>query len=83
MSDEAFKELIGHDPDAPNVVITPVVVAPSVRFVERAKRKGKTTIHLMCREHQVPLCEESGYHYLQPSSSDRGGMTWHEMSMEL
>ena len=29
MSDEAFKELIGHDPVAPNVVIMSVVVAPA------------------------------------------------------
>ena len=29
MSDEAFKELIGHDPEAPNVVIMSVVVDPA------------------------------------------------------
>ena len=29
MSDEGFKELIGHDPDAPNVVIMSVVVDPA------------------------------------------------------
>ena len=29
MSDEAFKELVGHDPDAPNVVIMSVVLDPA------------------------------------------------------
>lgn len=94
MSDEAFKELVGHDPDAANVVIMSVVVDPKYQgkglsrkmmdeFVERMRRMGKETIHLMCKEHHVPLYERFGYHYLQPSTSDHGGMTWHEMSMTL
>ncbi len=92
MSDEEFKELVGHDPDAPNVVIMSVVVDPShqgkglsqalmVEFVERMKGMRKTTIHLMCKEHHVPLYEKFGFRYLRPSASDHGGMTWHEMSM--
>ncbi|WP_281995472.1 GNAT family N-acetyltransferase [Ruegeria faecimaris] len=94
MSDEEFKELVGHDPDAPNVVIMSVVVDPAhqgkglsralmVEFVGRMKRMGKSTIHLMCKEHHVPLYENFGYSYLQPSTSDHGGMTWHEMAMKL
>ena len=94
MSDEEFKELLGHDPDAPNVVILSVVVDPShqgkglsrvlmVEFVERMRRMGKTTINLMCKEHYVPLYEKFGYRYLGPSASDHGGMAWHEMTMEL
>ncbi|MEY1556119.1 GNAT family N-acetyltransferase [Yoonia sp. R2331] len=94
MSDEEFKELVGHDPDAPNVVIMSVVVDPAhqgkglsralmVEFVGRMKRLGKSTIHLMCKEHHVPLYQRFGYSYLQPSISDHGGMTWHEMSMKL
>ena len=94
MSDEEFKELVGHDPDAPNVVIMSVVVDPAqqgrgfsralmVEFVSRMKGMGKTTIHLMCREHHVPLYEKFGYSYRKPSASDHGGVTWHEMSMIL
>ena len=94
MSDEEFKELIGHDPDAPNVVIMSVVVDPSeqgkglsralmIEFVKRMREMGKATIHLMCKEQHVPLYEMFGYRYLQPSASDHGGMTWHEMSMAL
>ena len=94
MSDEEFKDLVGHDPEAPNVVILSVVVDPSHQgkgfsrvlmneFVAQMRRLGKTTIHLMCKEHHVPLYERFGYRYLGPSGSDHGGMTWHEMSMEL
>lgn len=94
MSDEDFKELIGHDPDAPNVVIMSVVVDPTEQgkgysrslmdeFVKRMQQMGKATIHLMCKEHHVPLYEKLGYGYLRPSASDHGGMVWHEMSKGL
>lgn len=94
MSDEDFKELIGHDPDAPNVVIMSVVVDPShqgkglskalmIEFEKRMRSMGKATIHLMCKKHHVPLYQKFGYRYLQPSASDHGGMIWHEMSMTL
>lgn len=94
MSDEAFKELVGHDPQAPNVVIMSVVLDPAFqgkghatllmqRFVADMKRRGKQTIHLMCKDWHVPLYEHLGYCYVQPSASDHGGMAWHEMVMTL
>ncbi|MGY2272306.1 MULTISPECIES: GNAT family N-acetyltransferase [Pseudomonas] len=94
MSDEAFKELVGHSADAPNVVIMSVVVDPAhqgkgyskmlmTEFVQRMRRMGKQTIHLMCKEQHVPLYERMGYQYVQPSPSDHGGMAWHEMVMAL
>jgi len=94
MSDEDFKELIGHAPEAPNVVILSVVVDPTHQgkghsktlmkeFVKRMAGMDKKTIHLMCKEHHVPLYEKLGYHYTKRSASDHGGMPWHEMVMEL
>ncbi|MCK0102544.1 GNAT family N-acetyltransferase [Pseudohalocynthiibacter sp. F2068] len=94
MSDEDFKELIGHDPAAPNVVIMSVVVDPGYQgrglstalmseFVKRMTDTKKETIHLMCKKHDVPLYEKFGYRYTQPSESDHGGVQWHEMMMEL
>lgn len=94
MSDEGFKELIGHDPAAPNVVIMSVVIDPAQQgkgyasllmrtFVERMAGLGKRTIHLMCKDRHVPLYERFGYLYVKPSASDHGGMAWHEMVMEL
>ncbi|OPA88603.1 GNAT family N-acetyltransferase [Pseudomonas fluorescens] len=92
MSDEAFKELVGHASDAPNVVIMSVVVDPAHQgngyakqlmseFVQRMQAIGKRTIHLMCKAQHVPLYERMGYTYVRPSPSDHGGMAWHEMVM--
>lgn len=94
MSDEAFKELVGHSAEAPNVVIMSVVVDPTYQgkgysttlmteFVQRMRGMGKQTIHLMCKQQHVPLYERMGYRYVQPSPSDHGGMAWHEMAMDL
>lgn len=94
MSDEEFKELVGHDPAAPNVVIMSVVLDPQhqgkgyshlmmKRFAQDMMARGKETIHLMCKERHVGLCERMGYRYVQPSPSDHGGMRWHEMIMPL
>lgn len=94
MSDEAFKELVGHSPEAPNVVIMSVVVDPAhqgkgyakalmVEFVQRMRAMGKQSIHLMCKEQHVSLYTRMGYEYVQPSPSDHGGMAWHEMVMAI
>ncbi|WP_375550855.1 GNAT family N-acetyltransferase [Rhodophyticola porphyridii] len=94
MSDEDFKELIGHDPDAPNVVIMSLVVDPTEQgkghsrtlmdeFVGRMRLMDKAKIYLMCKEHHVSLYQKLGFGYLWPSASDHGGMVWHEMSMTL
>ncbi|MFC0167290.1 GNAT family N-acetyltransferase [Pseudoduganella danionis] len=94
MSDEEFKELIGHDAMAPNVVIMSVVLDPAHQgkgyssmlmqtFVEQMRGMGKQTIHLMCKDRHVDLYEHFGYQYVRPSSSDHGGMAWHEMVMKL
>jgi ribosomal protein S18 acetylase RimI-like enzyme len=94
MSDESFKELVGHEPDAPNVVIMSVVVAPAHQgrgystllmreFVARMRRAGKAAIHLMCKSRHVDLYAKQGYRYVKLSDSTHGGMTWHEMIMEL
>ncbi|MFS2155979.1 GNAT family N-acetyltransferase [Pseudomonas sp. Pseusp122] len=94
MSDEPFKELIGHDPAAPNVVIMSVVIDPAEQgkgyathlmqaFVAQQRQMHKLTIHLMCKERHVELYRRMGYRYIKPSESDHGGMAWHEMLMEL
>ncbi|HKT97570.1 MAG TPA: GNAT family N-acetyltransferase [Paraburkholderia sp.] len=94
MSDEAFKELVGHDAQAPNVVIMSVVVDPAEQgkgyssllmqtFVARMRTMKKSTIHLMCKDRHVELYKKFGYQYVKPSDSDHGGMAWHEMVLKL
>lgn len=90
MVDEAFKELIGHDPAGSEVVIMSVVVHPDFQgqglsrqllqaFIARMTELGKARIHLMCKERHVPLYERFGFVYVKASASDHGGMAWHEM----
>lgn len=94
MSDEAFKELVGHDPAAPHVVIMSVVIDPAHQgrghasalmrtFVAQMRVAGKKTLHLMCKDRHVDLYARMGYRYVKPSASDHGGMAWHEMVMDL
>lgn len=94
MSDEAFKELVGHDAEAPNAVIMSVVIDPAYQgkgystlmmrtFVQRMQALGKKSIHLMCKERHVELYKRMGYRYVRPSVSDHGGMAWHEMVMDI
>lgn len=94
LADESFKELVGHDPLAPNVAVMSVVIDPAHQgqgyttpmmrsFVERMRAMGKKTIHLMCKQRHVPLYEHLGFAYVRPSPSDHGGMAWHEMVMAL
>lgn len=94
MSDEEFKQLVGHDPEAANVIIMSVVLDPPHQgkghattlmqtFVQQMHARGKQTIHLMCKDRHVDLYKRLGYRYIKPSDSDHGGMAWHEMAMTL
>lgn len=94
MADEAFKELIGHDPDGPHVVVMSVVVHPDYQgqglakrliseFIARMRGLNKASIHLMCKERHVAFYAQFGFIYLKASDSDHGGMTWHEMELSL
>ncbi len=94
MSDEAFKELVGHDPKGQHCVVMSVVVHPDfqgqglaavlmVNFIQRMKRLKKSTIQLMCKERHIKFYEQFGFQYIKPSPSDHGGMSWHEMTLTL
>ena len=94
LSDEAFKELVGHDPVAPHVVIMSVVIDPAEQgrghasvmlqtFIRRMRAAGKRTIHLMCKHRHVALYARQGFRYVKPSCSSHGGYSWHEMVLAL
>lgn len=94
MADEAFKELIGHDPAGSEVVIMSVVVHPDfqglglakqlmIAFIAHMRELGKIRINLMCREQHVGLYAGFGFAYLKASASEHGGLAWHEMALEL
>jgi ribosomal protein S18 acetylase RimI-like enzyme len=94
LSDEEFKELIGHDPKGKNIVIMSVVVHPDYqgkgiasalmkRFVKIMKTLDKTNIYLICQTELIEMYAKYGFVYLGESDSDHGGMSWHEMSLNL
>lgn len=94
MDDDAFKELVGHDPDGPHVVVMSVVVHPAFQgrghaaqlmtdFIGRMKRLGKLSSNLMCKSRHIPFYDKFGFVYVRPSPSTHGGMEWHEMVLAL
>ena len=94
LSDEEFKELIGHDPDGKYIVILSVVVHPDYQgkgmasklmhsFIDRMKALGKSDIYLICQTELIDMYARYGFVSLGASGSDHGGLSWHEMSLSL
>ncbi|WP_413702140.1 GNAT family N-acetyltransferase [Psychromonas sp. KJ10-10] len=94
LSDEAFKELIGHDATGKHIVIMSVVIHPDYQgqsytsllmkhFIETMTKLQKAEIYLICQTELVKMYEKYGFDYLGKSDSDHGGLSWHEMSLNL
>lgn len=94
LSDEAFKELIGHDSEGEHIVILSVVVHPDyqgkgiasrlmINFIDRMKALGKSDIYLICQTELIEMYAKYGFVSLGVSDSDHGGMSWNEMSLCL
>jgi len=94
LSDEDFKELIGHTPEGPNIVIMSVVVHPSHQhlgyaqqlmhaFIKQMQAMNKQDIYLICQEELIGFYEQFGYKRLGVSDSTHGGLQWHEMVIKL
>lgn len=94
LSDEEFKELIGHDPDGKHIVILSVVVHPAYQgkgmasklmnsFINRMKALGKSDIYLICQTDLIDMYARYGFVNLGASDSDHGGLSWNEMSLSL
>jgi ribosomal protein S18 acetylase RimI-like enzyme len=94
LSDEEFKELVGHDPEGKYIVILSVVVHPAYQgkgmasklmnsFIDRMKALGKSDIYLICQTELIDMYERFGFVDLGASDSDHGGMSWNEMSLSL
>ena len=83
-------ERVGHDPDAPNVVIMSLVVDPlhqgqglaralMEEFERRVSALDKSAIHLICKKDNIEVYEKLGYRYVRRSTFAHGSRTWHEM----
>jgi len=94
LTDEEFKELIGHDPSGEHIVIMSVVVHPKYQgksmasklmhsFISSMKKLGKTEIYLLCQTELVDMYARYGFIHHGESDSEHGGLSWHEMSLPL
>ena len=94
LSDEDFKDLIGHDPAGKHIVIMSVVVHPDYQrqgvaghlmkhFIQQMADMNKEDIFLICQSELIGFYEKYGFNYLNASSSEHGGLDWHEMRLAL
>ena len=94
LSDEEFKELVGHDSDGLHIVILSVVVHPVYQgkgmasklmknFIARMRNLGKSDIYLICQTELIDMYARYGFIDLGLSESDHGGLCWNEMSLSL
>jgi len=94
LSDESFKEMLGHDSQGKNIVVMSVVVHPDYqkqgfvsllmkKFIEDMKNLKKEEIFFICKKELIPMYEKYGFKDLGESSSTHGGVAWNEMSLSL
>ena len=94
ISDEALKQLVGHDPEGKNLVVFSLAVLPDVRkrgiaqqlmwrFIEAGRELKKETILLLCKRPLIAYYERIGFTHTGVSSSTHGGAEWHEMRLAL
>lgn len=94
ISDEALKQLIGHDPNGHNMVVFALAVLPEFRkqgiarqlmlhFIDGAQQNKKEAILLMCKRDLIAYYERLGFRHAGLSKSTHGGAEWHEMRYPL
>ena len=94
ITDEAFKDMVGHVKDGKNIVIFSLAVLPEFqgtgvskklmsRFMEVSKDLGKKKILLICKSNLIPYYQKYGIFYGGKSKSILGGFEWHEMYLPL
>lgn len=94
ITDEKFKDMVGHDKDGKNIVIFSLAVLPEyrgngiskrlmARFIDVSKGLKKEKILLICRSELISYYEHYGFINGGISKSTHGGFEWHEMHLPL
>jgi len=94
ITDEAFKDMVGHVKDGKNIVIFSLAVLPEFRgtgiskrlmskFIEVSKDLKKEKILMICKSELIPYYQKYGFFYGGKSKSTHGGFEWHEMYLPL
>ncbi len=94
ITDEEFKQLIGHDPEGSNIVIFSLSVLPEYRklgvgakllssFIDQSRTLGKAKVMLLCKDKLINYYGKFGFKDCGVSDSDHGGAVWHMMELAL
>ncbi len=94
ITDEAFKDMVGHVNDGKNIVIFSLVVLPEFQgtgvskklmseFIGVSKGLKKEKILLICKSDLISYYQKYGFVYGGKSKSTHGGFEWHEMYLLL
>jgi len=94
ISDEALKDMIGHDPTGNNIVIFSLAVSPKFQnrgiskklmhgFIDTSRSLNKNCILLLCKSELIPYYRQYGFIDRGQSDSMHGGLQWHEMYLSL
>lgn len=94
ITDEAFKDMVGHVKDGKNIVIFSLAVLPEfqgrgvsrkllARFMEISMDLKKENILLICKSDLISYYQKYGFIYGGRSKSKHGGFEWHEMYLPL
>jgi ribosomal protein S18 acetylase RimI-like enzyme len=94
LTDEEFKDLVGHDPSGCNIVIFSLAIHPDFqrrgisndlmqRFIQRSQELGKESILLLCKQDLINYYRKFGFIHRGQSLSTHGGQQWHEMTLPL
>lgn len=94
LSDEEFKELVGHNPDGKSVVVMSVVVHKTMQgkglgeelmhqFIREMKQQHRHEIFLMCKAELEGFYHKFGFELRKMAKSSHGGSDWSEMWLKL
>ena len=94
ITDEEFKDMVGHVKDSGNMVIFSLAVLPEfrgngiskqlmARFIEVSTALKKEKVLLICKSELVSYYQKYGFLYGGKSNSKHGGFEWHEMHLLL
>ena len=92
ISDEEFKDMVGHQEDGRNIVVFSLAVQPQFQkrgisrklmqhFIEASKQLGKKNILLLCQPELIDYYRQYGFSSRGPSKSAHGGLQWREMRL--
>lgn len=94
ITDEAFKDMVGHVRNGKNIVIFSLAVFPKfqgmgvsqklmLKFIDVSKDLKKEKILLICKSDVIPYYQKYGFSYGGKSKSRHGGFEWYEMYLSL